>query len=556
MGAILACAISRRRGAIAVGLMIVSLIASSLTSPLSGVATASGDASMTLSTQWSNNVSTGKVSYTLDLRAYNYGEPGRRCYYSCYYGTQTAYQATAGGAITPVANIGPYGPLAARANVIEQSMTGTDIVMKPVTHIRAFLYNPQTYPQYDYGDWIVVSAPFPPARTALVVNNWHRDPDTGLVTHDLGVRGAGAGQPGAHCYSSTCYYGIDAGFRPAGSSTVNYVTNVMSRAASSGTWSFYDTQQVTNGSYPAITHLRSYLHNPGMYPSFVYGDWIPVSDSVIGDFDLNEYALLLAVVPRETFCTPLLLDPARPPNSSIPYSYTACDAVNSGKTYINVLRQLVNAYQMGTALLDLMVVEHQKFERIPPTPPPSAPNVSLAAKAGVANPSPYPESLYALVVAPECRRRVVAAGIFRGSKGGHPCDDDPIYAPGTDAGQATQHRFDAITSVPLWVELHYENGTLKEQTQQRDWYNSDPICSSKPDGTQCDEYPNWASEEGGGLVIPRPSLRAIPAADNKAEGDNYGAFLRKCRIAEGQSFFVIPQVGPAAGVTLRKCAAS
>ncbi|RYG80055.1 MAG: hypothetical protein EON59_15410 [Alphaproteobacteria bacterium] len=120
----------------------------------------------------------------------------------------------------------------------------------------------------------------------------------------------------------------------------------------------------------------------------------------------------------------------------------------------------------------------------------------------------------------------------------------PIWVVGADVNKAAQHNYDAIfghtrLGTPRnmsWLTLNYEKagkpgGTDKIGIQKRrKWYRNDPKCLGVvPDVTACDEYPHYASQQGGVYAVPRPSLRVIDAKDNGLEGSYFGArFVTRC----------------------------
>jgi len=123
------------------------------------------------------------------------------------------------------------------------------------------------------------------------------------------------------------------------------------------------------------------------------------------------------------------------------------------------------------------------------------------------------------------------------------CASKPIFSPGSDVLEATRHDADAQLINPSWGKLHYQSRASKALTGvPNTWYNQ-YVC----DGTggvdkQCDEFPFYASLEGG----PGTSLRYIDAEDNAREGRFYSYFLRACGLPSGDvasddsEFLVVP----------------
>jgi hypothetical protein len=130
--------------------------------------------------------------------------------------------------------------------------------------------------------------------------------------------------------------------------------------------------------------------------------------------------------------------------------------------------------------------------------------------------------------------------------------------------EATRHDLEAIARNPAWVELTYEpNGPNTH------WYESSsetddpsvPCVGNALAGTQCDEFPFWASQQGGPLARPLPHLKLINADDNQREGGKYGNFASVCHMSDRLSspefgngdLLVLPSDPALAVPTLRMC---
>jgi hypothetical protein len=115
------------------------------------------------------------------------------------------------------------------------------------------------------------------------------------------------------------------------------------------------------------------------------------------------------------------------------------------------------------------------------------------------------------------------------------------------------------------VKLYYMSRDNKiQQVENETWYRAvryaKPAgCMPLPAGSQCDEYPFFASTQGGpgdqnGLMIDA-SLKAIPAEPNGNEGTVYGVMTRSCAMetapavqfgfpaSGGTEFLVVPLPG-------------
>lgn len=143
------------------------------------------------------------------------------------------------------------------------------------------------------------------------------------------------------------------------------------------------------------------------------------------------------------------------------------------------------------------------------------------------------------------------------------CATLPVYYPGSELGQATLFRYNAI-------HVQGQPAILSQQTREShregtsrfpdDWYRAVPWrCGSRnpdfPSGMVCDEYPNQASGEAGpkaGLNNGSAyqdtrnqrsaSLCPMSAADNGKEGKEYGKFKLSSDVQNitGALFLVVP----------------
>jgi hypothetical protein len=126
---------------------------------------------------------------------------------------------------------------------------------------------------------------------------------------------------------------------------------------------------------------------------------------------------------------------------------------------------------------------------------------------------------------------------------GNDCKTLPIFMPGANHAEATNHRISAIASYAPWVRLTRRIGP-------RDlWYRSQPECTGNGGGLDCDEFPENRTYQGGsrGAQIHRPSIAVINAGDNQGLGGSLGQFMTNCGLADGQAFLVVP-LPPALGI--------
>jgi hypothetical protein len=122
-----------------------------------------------------------------------------------------------------------------------------------------------------------------------------------------------------------------------------------------------------------------------------------------------------------------------------------------------------------------------------------------------------------------------------------------LSATSRDIVLATLHDLKALAGHPQWVRLNYSSKKEKEAEDgvDRDWCLGKPGCEGEaPSEKSCDEYPFFATAQGGPLADPAPSLEWINASDNSRQGGKYGNFITACKMAERGStdyaFLAIP----------------
>jgi hypothetical protein len=100
-------------------------------------------------------------------------------------------------------------------------------------------------------------------------------------------------------------------------------------------------------------------------------------------------------------------------------------------------------------------------------------------------------------------------------------------------------------------EIGFVSGWIGWRIDDED---TDPICTAKQTGQDCDEFPFYSSQQGGGLAVPTPSLKAIDGVQNQLQGSKYWSFLSDCHVRDGDPFLVVPVHASATTVpTLRVC---
>ncbi len=188
-------------------------------------------------------------------------------------------------------------------------------------------------------------------------------------------------------------------------------------------------------------------------------------------------------------------------------------------------------------------VETSKTITIKPNPEAAAAN-KLGEALQTKNSEAGLTSEVAKRVAESCLKDTALA-----EKAASECETLPIFASGSDVPSATEHDLKAIAPIsgyPQWVKLNYESSATKEERgEKRAWYEGLGGCSgTKLEGKSCDEYPFFASQQGGETATPTPSLEYISSVDNSEQGSRYGNFVTSCKMAERSStdyaFLAIP----------------
>jgi hypothetical protein len=155
----------------------------------------------------------------------------------------------------------------------------------------------------------------------------------------------------------------------------------------------------------------------------------------------------------------------------------------------------------------------------------------------------------------QCYYLVASTGLY-----GDPydeCKERPIFASGrSDTPEATDHDLEGLIQNPSWIQLDYRPAA--ENPSPRNWYAGSPECADPAAGTSCDEYPFFATEQGGSFATPLPSLKLIDGAQNQAQGVNYNSFLAGCHLygkpAGERAFLAVPLPETSVGVpTLALC---
>ena len=113
----------------------------------------------------------------------------------------------------------------------------------------------------------------------------------------------------------------------------------------------------------------------------------------------------------------------------------------------------------------------------------------------------------------------------------NPCDLLPIdtFFIGQDLSEPTNHDLNAIKRYPeLWVFLTRGPNSAPD----RSWKDRLDPCPSKTSTQNCDEYPFFATVQGGPAAPghPQADLMNLDAAQNQLQGSRLGTFIILCKI--------------------------
>jgi RHS repeat-associated protein len=110
------------------------------------------------------------------------------------------------------------------------------------------------------------------------------------------------------------------------------------------------------------------------------------------------------------------------------------------------------------------------------------------------------------------------------------------FMPGADMPQTTQHIDDAISaSKPSIVTYRGPNNG-----HSRRWLRSEPACRGNSLTIWCDEYPFNSVEEGG--QANRPSLRLVPASEQRTQAGKWTQFLYLCQVSAYEKVEIRPSL--------------
>jgi len=278
------------------------------------------------------------------------------------------------------------------------------------------------------------------------------------------------------------------------------------------------------------------------------------------DADLGDLSQMLAPLGVSGVCDAVLTMPGtHVAQSSVTDQWLACDAARtSGKSLLATLAAIgavAGSSQVIWLLyhrgLDAQTDTPTQYPNNPVPDPVRVPPVLPVGSAVATLAEDLLERNSALTqkqadtLARTCLWLVARAALNAAQK----CGSLPIFASGSDVPEATQHDLEGLTQTPSWIALNYEGPNKPGAGWQTN------LCNPPPDTLtqQCDEYPFFATLQGGPNASPAPDLKAISKADNQLQGSRYGNFVVACGLANAEPFLAIP-IHPQANIpTLRVC---
>ncbi len=311
-------------------------------------------------------------------------------------------------------------------------------------------------------------------------------------------------------------------------------------------WSYCNAAMSTGHVYYASVEDPE-GHVYGISPSYLATSSTTATKETTDKVDLVRLGALYAGT--SDVCTMLLgYDGTHVGRSSVSDQELACEAAVTGReTMSNVLRA-VAAAGGGTAVL--WWLEHQvTIQTLSPSWPTTPwPDYDLPApgalpqvwQGAVINLADH-YMIHSKDLTQTAAETIAAACLWNGSRITNARDDCanlPIFISGSDVEEATNHDLEAISGLngatphPQWAKLNYEASGAKSGT--RNWYRSVAPCDRLGrTEQQCDEYPFWATEQGGPLAPVQPHLKYISRSDNTYQGSRYGSFVTVCGLRTG-----------------------
>ena len=275
--------------------------------------------------------------------------------------------------------------------------------------------------------------------------------------------------------------------------------------------------------------------------------------------DLNAVKIASYYTTTDALCSALLTYPGTntmQPPSTLTDQYRTCETASAGgKTPLAALKLILATVAAGGGSITWYLLTHSDDPQTAPfsAPPPPSQRPKPFAPLGWPDTSTLAQELksrpgnlnltqeQAAEVANDCVYYVGRAA----ANGLEKCNTLPIFVTGSTTEEAAKHDIRALGSRESWALLNYEYATGKETIQHnRRWYEAAEFnCSRHPsmpatqEPLQCDEYPLYATQQGGKFAALTPHLEKIDADDNEFQGTVFGVFVRSyaCDLQTGSN---------------------
>jgi hypothetical protein len=265
--------------------------------------------------------------------------------------------------------------------------------------------------------------------------------------------------------------------------------------------------------------------------------------AVAGDIDLAALAVTVAGV---DVCAAIALSPVRTdvvePHTSAGDQWEACAAAAAGGAGTLALLVAIANTPGGESNLYWLSGDVTKQ-----APPPEEVGSADDAKAPRVPPPPLLPDVQRLADELMQKQRISQAvaddvatqcTFLHWRAGANPqgCSSLPIFASGSDVGDATEHDLGALEKVGYvpWLVLNREQSSTKPGDG---WQTSGGRCT--PTETHaCHEYPFFGTEQGGPLASrrgPEPIIGLVVRSDNSLQGTRYSQFISgsQCNMQTG-----------------------
>lgn len=511
--------------------------------------------SLTLSVaNWARNDTTGTLTYDFTVTGRNLWAESSPCKSHCQYLVALYYPN--GTTNVEMHRFGSSGGWY-MYRALDLRYTRTDAVVPDGTLLRAYLWDGATPARTVDTGYLEVDSPRA-AALELRVDKWEQD--NSAISYDLTVDGTTLWAYGSLC-RSYCRWRVE-GLTSTGSVVA---------LASDSLWRLYPSLHLhrvgSATSASTVQSVRVVLTN-GSFQELVAD--VAVTGNVTYSVSVAEAVAVLEVATEAQLakvCDELLFMPGtHNEGTSTSDQYNQCERLRRLRQFAKLVAFL--GVVGGGALIAKVVMGSQGDENVEDTQPSPSPTVPST--------TPIPQSIvdavadHMLARTPRTTLLLTETDVQTTAKkcieyvsiamsaldpsvtaGAHPCLKFAIFLPGSEVESATQHDYDAIFVAHSpdggpahreWLMLNYVPAATKVgQGFSRDWYNRVTVdCGvATPTAPSCDEYPYFASAQGGNTT-PLPSLRRVDKTHNELEGSRYGGFIRSCKLQTAQPFLVIP----------------